>query len=191
MELNPGFDGKLNPTVEKGVVTSLKLLTDPATDLSPVVALAGLKTLSVGGQAGRHSLLNDLSPLRGLMLTSMSIGDSDVADLSPLQGMPVAFLNCSRSKVKDLSPLERMKLTEISCSETAVSDLSPLQGMPLTYLYCNNTQVSDLSPLSGMPTLGSLDVRRTKVTPASVAALKKALPNCKIEWDGAAGPKTP
>ena len=27
------------------------------------------------------------------------------------------------------------------------------------------------------------DVTSTKVTPASVAALQKALPNCKIEWD--------
>jgi hypothetical protein len=34
-------------------------------------------------------------------------------------------------------------------------------------------------------------VRGTKVTPAGVAALQKALPNCKIEWDDPAEAKTP
>jgi hypothetical protein len=36
-----------------------------------------------------------------------------------------------------------------------------------------------------------LDVRSTKVTAAGVAALQKALPNCKIEWDNPAKPKSP
>jgi hypothetical protein len=36
-----------------------------------------------------------------------------------------------------------------------------------------------------------LDVRYNKVTLAQVAALQKALPNCKIDWDDPAKPKTP
>ena len=65
---------------------------------------------------------------------------------------------------------------------TQVSDLSPLQGMPLTNLICHNTQVSDLSPLEECKNLKTLNLKNTKVTPAGVAALQKALPNCKIEW---------
>jgi hypothetical protein len=30
----------------------------------------------------------------------------------------------------------------------------------------------------------------TRITPAQVAALQKALPNCKIDWDDPAKPKT-
>ena len=55
--------------------------------------------------------------------------------------------------------------------------------MELTKLGCDNTLVADLSPLTSMHTLRTLNVRGTKVTPASVAALQKALPDCKIDWD--------
>jgi serine/threonine protein kinase len=44
--------------------------------------------------------------------------------------------------------------------------------------------VSDLSPLAGCKELTTLKATRTKVTAAGVAALQKALPGCKIEWDG-------
>ncbi len=45
------------------------------------------------------------------------------------------------------------------------------------------TPVSDLSPLASAPTLASLSLYATKVTAAGVAALQKAVPNCKVEWD--------
>ena len=38
--------------------------------------------------------------------------------------------------------------------------------------------------LASHPNLESLDLRRTKASAASIAELQKALPNCKIEWDG-------
>ncbi len=39
--------------------------------------------------------------------------------------------------------------------------------MPLGVLYCSGTKVSDLSPLENCKRLGDLNVRNTKVTPAS------------------------
>jgi hypothetical protein len=63
--------------------------------------------------------------------------------------------------------------------------------MPLWELYLPNTPVSDLSPLERMQTLGILHLQRTKVTAAQVAALREALPNCKIEWDDPAKAKPP
>lgn len=60
--------------------------------------------------------------------------------------------------------------------------------------YCNlngSWKLSDLSQLSGVTTLATLNVMGTKITAASVAALQKALSNCKIEWDDPAKPKTP
>ena len=62
--------------------------------------------------------------------------------------------------------------------------------MPLTYLGCSFTSVSDLSPLQDCKSLKDLEIKSTKVTPAAVAALQKALPNCKIEWDDPAKTNT-
>jgi hypothetical protein len=55
--------------------------------------------------------------------------------------------------------------------------------MPLTELRGDHTQVIDLSPLADCTSMKTLYINATKVTPASVAALQKALPRCKIEWD--------
>ncbi len=199
MELNPGFDGKITgldgkgiPKIEKGVVTGMELLTDNVTDISPVRALAGVTYLNCSGNSLKsRSKLSDLSPLQGMKLTSLSCYFTQVSDLSPLREMPLGNLYCRNTQVSDLSPLERMPLKNLSCSGTKIATLSPLQGMKLASLYCSGTPVSDLSPLEGCTSLTSLSVIATKVTPAGVAALQKALPNCKIEWDDPAKPKTP
>ena len=54
-------------------------------------------------------------------------------------------------------------------------------------LKLDGTGVTDneLPPLTAMTGLKQLSLRRTKVTAAGFATLQKALPNCKIEWDGA------
>jgi len=84
-----------------------------------------------------------------------------------------------------------MPLTSLFCNVTQVSELSPLKGMPLTVLACKGTMVSDLSPLEGCKSLQTLDVRQSKVTASDVAALQKALPDCKIEWDDPGRAKGP
>ena len=194
VELNPGFDGKLGltikngkaigvPKVENGVVTELQFFTDDVTDISPVRALASLTTLFCGGTSPAKSKLSDLSPLQGMKLTKLECRARQVFDLSPLQGMELTDLGVDVTQVSSLSPLQGMPLKHLNCIDTQISDLSSLRGMPLFQLYCKNTQVSDLSPLADCKSLGILGVTSTKVTPAGVAALQKALPNCKILWD--------
>ncbi len=190
VELNPGFEGKITPTIEKDLVTGLEFITDSVLNISPVRALAGLEFLNCSGSKARKGTLSDLSPLKGMKLAILGITHTQVSDLSPLQGMTLARLNCSSTQVSDLSPLQGMKLLWLGLYATPVSDLSPLQGMPLTTLQCPSTQVSDLSSLVTCKSLATLDVSKTKVTPASIAALQNALPNCKIEWDGSNNPTT-
>jgi Leucine-rich repeat (LRR) protein len=214
MELNPGFDGKLTgsagngtPKIENGMVTEFGYVADDVTDISPVRALPGLKVLRCVGRIVGKGKLSDLSPLQGIKLKALNCGTSNVSDLSPLQGMPLESLECIYTPISSLSPLQGMRLTYLNCAATEVTDLTPLKGMPLTDLICGNqklsslsplqgmsftdlncshSQVSDLSPLESCKSLKTLNVRATKVTPAATAALQKALPNCKIEWDGAA-----
>jgi serine/threonine protein kinase/Leucine-rich repeat (LRR) protein len=220
MELNPGFDGMVigvggkgtTPKIENGAVTTFGFFTDNVTDISPVRALARLNSLGCGSTPEGKGRLSDLSPLQGMSLTSLYFPGTQVADLAPLRGMPLTGLLCTGSPISDLSPLEGMRLrslhfqnagqisdltplrgmplTEMSCGDCPISNLSPLRGMPLTVLSCSQTKVSDLSPLQDCKSLKTLTVTKTKVTPATVAALQKALPNCKIEWDGAAKPLT-
>jgi eukaryotic-like serine/threonine-protein kinase len=186
MRRNPGFDGKTTPAIAEGVVTDLQFLTDDVADISPVRALVGLRTLQCGATVGKgrlsdlsplkgmeltslsyqYTLVSDLSPLKGMKLTWLSCGFSPVSDLSPLTGMPLWSLNCGGTKVSDLSPLKDMKLTQLWCFSTPVSDLSPLKGMPLTGLICAGTAVADLSPLKGMK-LGVLQFRSAPVSDLS------------------------
>ena len=177
MELNPGFDGKVGglymsrkPLIVKGVVTDFGFLTDNVTDISPLRALVGLTVLGCGGSSPGKGKLSDISPLEGMPLTTLQVFNTQLSTLSPLHGMNLTYLNCSDSQVSDLLPIEEM---------------------PLMQLHCRTTSVSDLLPLFSVRTLSHLDVRGTKVTAAQVAALQKALPNCKIEWDDPTKPKTP
>jgi serine/threonine protein kinase len=186
-ERNPGFDGKVTPTIDHGVVTELTFVTDEVTDIASVRALTRLRALSCTGSAPGRGQLADLSPLKGMNLTSLTCNftlvsdlsplkdvpltrlefvDTQVADLSPLKDMRLAYLNCGATKVTDLSPLKDMKLTRLLCSSSNVTDLSPLKGMRLAYLNCGHTEVSDLSPLEGMP-LTQLEIFATRVSDLS------------------------
>ncbi len=162
-QLNPGFDGKVKPKIENGVVTDFSFLTDSVTDISPVSALVGLKVLSCYGSGQGKGNLSDLSPLQGMKLTTLKCFNTQVSDLSPLQGLPLTNLETGDTLVADLSPLKGMKLTLLHCGNTQISDLSPLKGMPLTSLVCSNTRVSDLSPLRGM-SLTQLNCLLTRVS---------------------------
>ncbi len=150
-EFNPGFDGKVTPMIQDGVVTELQFLTDNVTGISPVRALLKLKSLTCGGSGAGQGKLADLSPLKGMPLSALRIWATQVTDLSPLRGIPLTEMDMWNTPVSDLSPLKDMKLTGLQCGSTRIADLSPLQGMPLTGLLCVSTQVSELSPLRGMP----------------------------------------
>jgi Leucine-rich repeat (LRR) protein len=168
-DLNPSFDGKVTPKVEDGVVTELEFLTDNVTDISPVRALTGLRTLKCNGNgifAGAHidkGQLADLTPLKDMKVTYLDCGHTQVADLLPLKDMKVTYLDCTNTPVSDLTPLKDMMLTDLSCGGTKVSDLTPLKDMMLTSLNCGGTKVTDLSPLKGMK-LTSLQVWGTPVS---------------------------
>ena len=135
MELNPGFDGEMSglfgkstPLIASGVVTELAFATDYVTDISPVRALAGLRSLDCSRSKSGKTLFDHLSPL---------------------QGMHLEMLICTSTEVSDLAPLRGMRLKQLRCGSTKVSDLTPLEGMPLTTLIAYNTNISSLLSLKG------------------------------------------
>jgi len=168
-DLNPLFDGTVTSRIESNAVTELRLLSDNVTDISPVRALAQLRTLDCSGsfvpQNGMGKI-KDLSPLTGMKLSTLIFHNTQMADLSPLLGMPLTRLLCSWTQVSDLSPLAGMNLTELNVQFTKVSDLTPLSGMKLKTLLCTGTAVANLSPLESMP-LSTLQLGYTQVSDLS------------------------
>src|SRR5262245_36866828 len=144
---HPRFDGVLNPEIDDGKVVGVKLVTNHVTDLAPLRALQGLRTVFYNGVGPENSRMSDLAPLKGLALTTLHCAGTDVSDLSPLRGMPLTMLDCSYTRVADLTPLEDSPLTYLQCGVTQVHDLTPVRGKALTFLDCRDTQVADLTPL--------------------------------------------
>jgi hypothetical protein len=139
---------------------SMSLVESPVSDLSPLRGLP-LSVLSLA----KCSQVRDLSPLEGMKLRSLDLSDCVlVQDLTPLRGMPLEFLNLNAcAQVKDLTPLAGMPLETLRLQGCAqIRDLAPLRRMKLKVLslgYC--ARVRDLSPLEGMP-LSSLDLTSCK-----------------------------
>jgi tRNA A-37 threonylcarbamoyl transferase component Bud32 len=181
-ERNPRFDGQVKPTIENGVVTGLEFQSDEVKDLSPVHVLDGLRLLDCGGSAPGKGKLEDLTPLRGLRLTSLNCRFTRVADLSPLQGMPLTSLSCHGTRVTDLAPLKGMRLRWLGLTDTAgVADLAPLRGMPLLGMDLYGLRrVKDIRPLEGMP-LEYLNLGFLPVSDLSVLASMKSLRHLVLE----------
>lgn len=151
-KVNFQFDARsgFGHTLERGVVVAVNLYSDAATDLSPLQAFSGLRELTCYGvNPGNH--LADLSPLKGMALSKLKLGWSQVSDLSPLAGMPLTFFECHAFNVTDLTPLRKLPLVTLECHSPLVTDLTPLRGMNLQAIDTTGTQVTDLSPLAGMP----------------------------------------
>lgn len=167
VDLNPGFDGQIDPGIENGILTGLRLRADAVTDISPVKALVNLKAFSCGGSAPGASSLSDLRPLQGLPLTTLALTNTQVADLTPLSNMPLQSLQLEWTLVSDLTPLKTMPLVNLDIGATQVKELTALAGRPLTRLCCNVTPIQDLAPLKGLP-LQQLEIRSTSVREISV-----------------------
>ncbi len=181
-ELNPEFNGKVESTIDNGVVIWLGFLTDRISDISPVRALKGLQSLDCSGSSPRKGRLSDLAPLRGLRLTRLKCADTQVSDLEPLRGMPMRKLHFEDTAVASLSPVEGMELEFLTLQRTAVSDLKPLRGMPLRCLDLFEVRgVGDLSPLEGMP-LAYLNV--TGLPVYDVPVVRKLQSLTKLILDG-------
>jgi serine/threonine protein kinase/Leucine-rich repeat (LRR) protein len=200
-QLNPGYDGQEEHKIVGGRVVEFKCSGEAVSDISPLRALPQLTLLWVYGSRDKRSPLADLSPLRGMTLSHLSLFCTQVSDLAPLEGMPLRWLNLDESKVSNLAPLRGMSLNHLTVGATPVTDLSvlrdiltldtvrlyktvvvdlaPLRGLLLKELACQGTQVRDLSPLEGMP-LKILGCNATKVVDLSPL---RALPLERLSCD--------
>ncbi len=168
-----------------------------------VVRSGGKVTVSVHGK-----LLADIRDLKQLPTDFFTLEEIDldgvttfnndqwsiVRRLGGLRKLVLSRSNCTDYQsgyFDDLPQLETLLLADSSLADKALARVTKFPK--LRTLDMSGTQISDvgLKLLAELKNLTSLDLRRTKVTAAAVPSLQKALPNCKIEWDREAQPKTP
>ena len=141
---NPKYNGKGQFRVEAGRIVEVNLYDLDVADITPLKGLP-LTKLSLA-----NTKVADIGALKGMPLTSLACARIPASDISALKGMPLAMLNLhSCPNVKDISPLEGMPLTGLNLVATKVTDISVLKGMPLKTLLIWLAEIPDLSPLAG------------------------------------------
>jgi hypothetical protein len=85
---------------------------------------------------------------------AVDLKENPVSDLSSLRGLPITQLSLIFTRVSDLEPLRGMPLTILALNRSKVTDLSALKNCPLKELYLYDlTEGIDLQPLTKIPTL--------------------------------------
>ncbi|HAR65853.1 MAG TPA: hypothetical protein DCR55_06530 [Lentisphaeria bacterium] len=141
----------LAPLAEATALTELYADDCPITDLTPLRKLQ-LSALSIS-----RSLVSDLGPLNGMQLTQLAASETLIADLTPLVGMPLEVLSLDKTPVVDLQPLVALPLTRLSLRGTAIISLEPLLKLPLSELFISDcTGIQDVGSLVAVTTLRRL-----------------------------------
>lgn len=119
--------------------------------------------------AGRGLTDGDLPPLAELSgLENLSLADNEISDLSALSGL--------------------VRLGSLQLSNNRIRDLTPLQNLSaLKTLYLDGNPLEDLSPLYSLTQLRTLSLKGVELRREALAALSKALPDCRVFHDGVDG----
>jgi internalin A len=161
-------------------VTHLDLASMQLRDLAPLTQCAALREVDLG----RNGLSN-LTPLAGLAkLEKLFAYENRIADLKPLANLTALreLQLAGNSAIHDLQPLTNLpRLEVLELANCGVTDLQPLARLTqLRRLVLTSNKVADVTPLHGLAKLRFLSIKHCPIPPAQAAALRKALPKCKI-----------
>ena len=143
--------------------------TTPA-DLTPLMSVAGLRELTLAGVGLTDDSLASSRSCRRCG------GWCWTATPSRGRGWPASGSCRSWSSCRWAGPA----LTDLFAKNLA--GLTRLKKLSLAGATLTDAGVGHLKALTGLTTL---NLRKTKVTARGIEGLKKALPECRIEWDGA------
>lgn len=124
---------------------------DPVNRIVSVEDCAGMKNLHTL-ILDMHSVTN-LSPLAGLPLQILSLGENPVVDLSALaDSASLTELDLFGTRVRDITPLSGLsELTALDLEASNVEDIAPLAGLPLSSLRLPPAAAKHLDILSELP----------------------------------------
>jgi hypothetical protein len=143
------------------------------------------------------SLLGALEPddLQRLYLVQTRVTDDQlvhVARLTGLEHLSLAFTDVSDAGLAVLQPLHRLRRLHLNATQVSDEGLGYLHAFPdLESLALGATLVTDhgLPHLYGLRKLGFLSFdaaysgRQSRVTPAGISDLRRALPHCRLDLD--------
>ena len=145
---------------------------------SPQVSDAGLAHFKGCKNLGYLGLINTKVTDAGLA------NFKDCTNLAWLGLDNTQVTNAGIAHFTDWENLAELHLSSAQISDAGLAHLKDCKN--LAHLFLAGAQVSDagLAHLKGCKNLTWLVLLQTKVTAAGIDDLKKALPKCKIEWDG-------
>jgi hypothetical protein len=172
-------------------------------DVSPLARLPQLRRLDLGDNRvanleplGRISTLNDLkirnnrftsiAPLARLKeLRKLDASGNQIGTLEPISKLLRAeSLNFSKNEISDIRPLENLHaLVFLNLNDNVVSDLSPLSKLKdIKVLYLERNRITSVTALAGLEQLEMVNLGGNPIPRSEVEALRKALPNCRIDF---------
>ncbi|WP_244929058.1 hypothetical protein [Nocardioides sp. W7] len=175
--VNAALGGDREPTkdvteAEARTLTSLTAAGEPGvTNLAGMAAFTGLRTLTLDADRG----LSDVSPLRGLPLTGLSVTggalqgtlssigaittltgltltDNRLFDVTPLTGLiRLTQLSVARNQIADVSPLAQLTgVSWFDLTSNRITDVTPVSAMTRRdYLYLSDNRIENVAPLAG------------------------------------------
>jgi hypothetical protein len=132
----------------------------------------------------------DCKNLTALFLGGTQLSDAGLAyfkgcnNLRDLNLQVTQVSDAGLAHFKDCKNLNVLGLDGTKVSDMGLAHFKDCKS--LTFLGLKGTQMSDagLAYFKDCKNLAQLYVQKTKVTAAKIEELKKALPRCRIEWDG-------
>ena len=152
-------------------LVTLNIPTNSGIDDTGLAHIAGLKNLQELYLHNNPQLTDDgIKHLQGMhQLTELTLANTGISDAG------MKYL----SEMKDLEKLHLANCQRLS--DAGFEHLANLKKLKSLQLFLTPITDAGLKHLYGLKKLEMLDLRDTKVTPKGIAALQKALPNCKLE----------
>ena len=147
-------------------------------------------TLALNSTAVTDAGLKELASLKGLQTLNLDYcrgvtdaGLKEVAALKGLRSLDLGYIKVTDAGLKelaDLKGLQTLNLIGTQVTDTGLKQLSEVNGLQDLNLSLTRTTDAGLKELAAFKALQALDLHGTQVTDEGVAALQKALPDCKI-----------
>jgi len=151
-----------------------------------------LESLDLSGRKPEEGywFLGNIAGLEELSLANAGLDDTALAQLPKMRKLKRLVLDGNQIRGTGLSALNNQPaLVDLSLGCPTLTDLlaknlAELKQLQRLSLAGSSLGDAGIKHLEGLTNLQWIDLRNTKVTASGVAALQKALPQCKIEWDG-------
>jgi len=121
--LNPAYQENGKIEMEDGQIVEVNLESCNIINIAPLAGLKYLQSVQLG-----NNLIWDISPLKNLKLSGLTLNNTDVRNLDAIKGMKLHWLNISYTKIDDISLLKKMPLSVLSMAGCIfIKDLSPIK----------------------------------------------------------------